>query len=643
MRRMHWAAALSFTLALSGQEGPAPQEQESEQLLAVEHAECSYFSAPARKLRADQSHAARIGRLSRETASVAALLSSAGSGRAASGDNSNLVDRHIFGVLRQRGIEPARRSNDYEFFRRVNLDLTGRVPTVAKLNAFVADPDPEKRAKAIDELLASPEWVDKWTMFFGDLFRNTDFVRATDTNRFADGREAFYRWIKDALAANRPYNQIASTLIAAQGQNSFERGELNWQVGNRVTNGPAQDMYDQMAAATAETFLGVSHFNCILCHNGRGHVDTLSLWGRTASRAQAYGFAAYFSQTALALVRPVSTNNNYYYWNVNFNARGSYALGTTTGNRPPRTRFGSSNTVAPEYPFTAAAAPPLAAGDNWREAAARAVVNDPLFARAAVNYLWKALMVRGLVEPVNQLDPARLDPDNPPPAPWTLQPSNARLLKELGEFFAANKFDLKAVMRLITTSDAYQLSARYDGDWNPAWENLHARRLVRRLSAEELHDALVQTSRIPATITFAVNANDRTQTRTVNWAMQIPSPSARGGSAAFLNVFYPGNREDNDRRSDGSDLQALALMNNTFLVNRTRATGAGATASLLRQVINLDERQLVETLYLNVLSRFPNETERAAGSAALSNGNRGQQAENLLWSLYNKVDFTFQY
>jgi len=643
MKRMLWAAALPFTLALSGQEGPGESGQAGGELLPVEHAECSYFSPLEMKLRADRSQVARIGRLSRETASVAALLSSAGSGRAATGDSSNLVDRHIFGVLRQRGIEPARRSNDYEFFRRINLDLTGRVPTVAKLNAFVADPDPEKRAKAIDELLASPEWVDKWTMFFGDLFRNTDFVRATDTNRFADGREAFYRWIKDALAANRPYNQIASTLIAAQGQNSFERGELNWQVGNRVTNGPAQDMYDQMAAATAETFLGVSHFNCILCHNGRGHVDTLSLWGRTASRAQAYGFAAYFSQTALALVRPVSTNNNYYYWNVNFNARGAYALGTTTGNRPARTRFGTSNTVAPEYPFTASAAPPLAAGDNWREAAARAVVNDPLFARAAVNYLWKALMVRGLVEPVNQLDPARLDPDNPPPAPWTLQPSNARLLKELGEFFAANRFDLKAVMRLITTSDAYQLSARYDGDWNPAWENLHARRLVRRLSAEELHDALVQTSRIPATITFAVNANDRTQTRTVNWAMQIPSPSARGGSAAFLNVFYPGNREDNDRRSDGSDLQALALMNNTFLVNRTRATGAGATASLLRQVINLDERQLVETLYLNVLSRFPNETERAAGSAALSNGNRGQQAENLLWSLYNKVDFTFQY
>jgi hypothetical protein len=635
MKRMHWATALLFTTALSG--------QEMADHLSVEHAECSYFSPHGMKLRADRSNAARIGRLGQETASIAALLSkSAAPGRAATGASDNLVDRNIFGVLREKGITPAARANDYEFLRRVSLDLTGRVPTTARLTAFVADPDPNKRAKVIDELLAAPEWADKWTMFFGDLYRNTDIVRATNTNRFADGREAFYRWIHYALSSNTPYSQMATELISAQGQNSFERGELNWQVGNRVTNGPAQDMYDQMASTTADTFLGVSHFNCIMCHNGRGHVDTLSLWGRGASRAQAYGFAAYFSQTALAQVRPVP-GVNYFSWNVNFNPGGTYALGTTTGNRPARTQFGPSRTVAPEYPFTAEAAVPVAAGDNWSAAAARSVVRDPLFAKATVNYLWRELMVRGLVEPVNQLDPARLDPDNPPPDPWTLQPTNARLLKDLGQFFADSNFDLKAVMRLITNSEAYQLSARYDGEWNPSWDTLHARRLVRRLSAEELHDAIAQTSNIPATITFGINSNDRTLTRTVNWAMQTPAPTARGGSAGFLNIFYPGDREDNERRRDGSDQQALALMNNNFVMTRTRASGAGPTASLLRQVLNLDERQMVDTLFLTVLSRYPNETERAAAISALSNGNRGQQAENLLWTLYNKVDFTFNY
>lgn len=636
MKRIHWATALLLATALSA--------QETDDYLGVEHAECSYFGAPGMKLRSDRSNAARVGRLGQETAAIAALLSrGAGVSRAVTGSSDNLVDRNIFGVLREKGITPAARTNDYEFLRRVSLDLTGRVPTVAQLNAFVANPDPDKRTKVIDQLLESPEWVDKWTMFFGDLYRNTDLVRATNTNRFAEGREAFYRWIHFSLASNTPYDQMATALISGQGQNSFERGELNWQVGNRVTNGPAQDMYDQMAATTADTFLGVSHFNCIMCHNGRGHVDTLSLWGRSAARAQAYGFAAYFSQTTLAQVRPIAENRNYFYWNVNFNPRGAYALGTTTGNRPARTQFGPSRTVAPEYPFTADNAVPVAAGENWREAAARSVVRDPLFARATVNYLWRELMVRGLVEPVNQLDPARLDPDNPPPAPWTLQPTNPRLLKELGEYFAANHFDLKAAMRLIVSSDAYQLSARYDGEWNPSWDTLHARRLVRRLSAEELHDAIAQTSNVPANITFSTSSNDRTQTRRVNWAMQTPAPSTRGASAGFLNMFYPGDREDNERRRDGSDQQALALMNNNFVMTRARASGAGPTASLLRQVLNLDERQMVDTLFLTVLSRYPNETERAAAISALNNGNRGQQAENLLWTLYNKVDFTFNY
>ena len=47
-------------------------------------------------------------------------------------------------------------------------------------------------------------------------------------------------------------------------------------------------------------------------------------------------------------------------------------------------------------------------------------------------------------------------------------------------------------MRAIATSDAYQLSSRYEGEWNPSWQNLYARKLVRRLWAEEIHDAIAQ-------------------------------------------------------------------------------------------------------------------------------------------------------
>src|SRR5258706_8355613 len=100
------------------------------------------------------------------------------------------------------GVTPAVRSNDYEFIRRVTLDLTGRIPAVDRLLTFTADSLPAKRAALIDELLNRPEWTDKWTMYFGDLFRNSANLRGPL------GRNAFYQWIKSSIAANRPYDQI---------------------------------------------------------------------------------------------------------------------------------------------------------------------------------------------------------------------------------------------------------------------------------------------------------------------------------------------------------------------------------------------------------------------------------------------------
>ncbi|MBL8235446.1 MAG: hypothetical protein JNL98_43530, partial [Bryobacterales bacterium] len=82
--------------------------------------------------------------------------------------------------------------------------------------------------------------------------------------------------------------KIATELLTAQGTNSYEQGNLNWIVGGFVTGGPVQDLWDQMAVNTAETFLGVGHLNCVMCHDGRRHLDTLTLWGKSATRYQGY-------------------------------------------------------------------------------------------------------------------------------------------------------------------------------------------------------------------------------------------------------------------------------------------------------------------------------------------------------------------
>jgi hypothetical protein len=96
-------------------------------------------------------------------------------------------------------VRPAPKTTDWEFIRRVTLDLTGRIPQPGRVLSFVADTSPGKRAGLIDELLASPQWVDKWTMYFGDMFKNTVNRPSSSVDRFAAGRNAFYQWIHDAL------------------------------------------------------------------------------------------------------------------------------------------------------------------------------------------------------------------------------------------------------------------------------------------------------------------------------------------------------------------------------------------------------------------------------------------------------------
>ena len=607
----------------------------------VEHADCDYFGPKHEQfaftgLRASRADFSR----SALTTAVSSRLARASGIRAAETGapvQSGLIDQYLFQAMQDAGVTPAGPASDAEFIRRVTLDLIGKVPDPDRVVAFLNDPAPDRRARLVEELLARPEWVDKWTMFFGDLFKNVD--RNTQVNRYAQGRNAFYSWIHDSLAANKPYDEMARNIISATATTTWDpnQGAANWIVGGIVTGGPAQDIYDQQASNTAETFLGLGNVTCLLCHNGRGHLDQLNLWASHFTRYQAWQLASFFSRTVMQRTKPLDTTDNVFFYSVQETGRTDYTLGTTTGNRPARTIV-AGKTVAPVYPFTSDEAK---SGETYRATLAREITGDPQFARAAVNYIWQQFFTRGIVEPANQFDLARLDPDNPPPAPWTLQPSNARLLNALAQEFAANGFDLKALMREIATSRAYQLSSRYDGTWNPAWEPLFARKLVRRLWAEELHDAIAQTSGVLPSYDVNMSTTITADTVKINWAMQLPQTVGLpgGGVNAFLDSFLRGNRDDQPRNGQGSILQSLGLKNNTFVMSRIRGTGQ----TLLARSLSLPDDQLVDRMFLTALSRLPNAAEKDAALKALQAPNRTQAAEDLVWALYNKVDFVFNY
>lgn len=548
---------------------------------------------------------------------------------------TNLIDRHIFSALQTAGVPPAKPTNDFEFIRRATLDLTGRIPTKDRVLSFIADTSSDKRQRLVDELLNSPEWIDKWTMYFGDLFQNTRIN--AQVNMYQQGVVAFNRWIRDSLANNKPYDQMARELITVQGTNSYDTGEINWLVGGSMGGGPYQDHVDARTARVAQHLLGLAHMNCIGCHDGAGHLDSLSLWGKDAKRTQFWQMASFLSRTEL-FTTPITVGTaNQQYWGIRegtsagANYQQDYRLNTTTGNRPPRQPIGTQRNVAPIYPFSGRGP---AAGENYRVALAREVTSDFQFARAAVNYLWKEFFGIGIVDPPDFFDPARLDENNPPPAPWTLQPSHPALLRELAQDFISSGYDLKTLMRRIVNSKSYQLSSRYSGIWNSTWERLLARKLVRRLWGEEIHDAVVQSSGI------IPNYNLGAVYGTKSWAMQFPDTRDTFAGLTFIKDFTIGNRDEEDRLQEVSIQQALNLMNNGVVMSRVVASNPNG---LVARSLSLPNDQLIDHLFLTVLSRYPTAAEKTTALASLQTGTRNQKVENLLWSLYNKVDFIFNY
>src|SRR5436190_1038567 len=320
---------------------------------------------------------------------------------------SGSIDSFIFADFQKNGIKPAPSTNDWEFVRRVTLDLTGRIPTADRVLTFVADTTPGKRAKLIDELLAKPEWVDKWTMYYGDLYHATDNRPSTGLRRYPEGRNAFYQYIHDSLAANKPYNQMATEMIAETSTNTYQDGAANYILNGYMGGGPNQDIMDLMTASVFETFMGMTHVNCVLCHNGRGHLDSLNLWATSVTRYQAWQLAGFFGKTVLARVN-VMPGQNPYYWTVAENTRATdYALNTTTGNRPARVAPTGCKSgqpcyyVPPQYILNGDAPRP---GENYRVALARNITSDFQFARATVNYMWAYFFGRGIVDPPETFD-----------------------------------------------------------------------------------------------------------------------------------------------------------------------------------------------------------------------------------------------
>lgn len=563
-------------------------------------------------------------------------------------EHRNFIDDEIFARMAAAGVKAAPLSSDEEFFRRINLDLTGRAPSSADVRAFVADTAADKRSRIIDELLNSPEFIDKWAVWMGDLLRNSASNAVSNSPQQLAGRNAMYKYIWSALSDRKSMRDVAIESIAGYGNNYDETtGAVNFISSTLTPGGPIQDTYDAMLVKSATTFLGLGNYDCLLCHNGRGHLDALNLWGKNTLRSDAQRMSAFFARTNINRWNPPAGTStadaqlmpyyNSYSTDDVTTATRTYDLSTNYGNRPNRIAQNGVSKLTPLY-RDGGAAP---ASNNWRAAFAMTLVDDPMFSRNIVNRVWKQMFNLALADPIDGLDPARLDPSNPPPDGWDFQATHPVLLERLSKEFTRGWYDLRELIRLMAESNAYQLSSRYDSDWNIANVPLFARHYPRRLDGEEVHDAIAK-----ATGVFT-NYTQFNWGTTVKWAMQLldpVEPRSNGTSATFMNYFLRGNRDTTSRSQASTMQQQLALMNDNFVVPKIKM----AASPMLQAAAKLPTNDAIaEELFLTFLSRKPDDYERGRALFYLNKTTTAAQKnaaiEDLAWVLVNKIDFLYSY
>ena len=271
------------------------------------------------------------------------------------------------------------------------------------------------------------------------------------------------------------------------------------------------------------------------------------------------------------------------------------------------------------------------AGAEPREELGRMLTAHPQFARATVNLFWWRLMGQGIVEPYDEFDLARQDPKSLP-AGWELQPTHPALLEEMSTRFRDGGYSLKDLIRTICRSNAYQLSARYEGEWKEGYSKYFARKFARMLSAEELHDSITLATGRPASFKHGESQ--------VSMAMQLSGPSGGGDLKYFMQTFGQSNRNNPPKPLSGSPLQPLLLMQSPVVNDRVLA-GKDSRVQRLLETYS-DNGRVVDEMFLGTLCRPPTPPERQIALSALGS-HRVEGAQNLQWALINLTEFFYNF
>ncbi len=504
--------------------------------------------------------------------------------------STNIVDQFVDQKLARLKLAASPLCDDATFVRRSTLDLIGTLPTAKEAEEFVNDVRPAKREAWIDDLMERPEFAEWWALKWADM------LRVEEKTLDAKGAQVFHAWLRNAFAEDRPLDELVRQLIASRGSTYAD---------------PPSNFYRALrdpfarSEAVGQLFLGV-RLQCAKCHN-----HPFDRW----TQNDYYSWGNVFAQVDYKILdnnRRDSNDKHEFDGEqlVIINDNGSVPDPRT--DKPRASQFlGADKAVADSDRLTALAAW-LTRPENDR------------FAQMLVNRAWRQLMGRGLVEPVDDFRAT-----NPP--------SHPELLQSLANELRSQGYRLKPLLKTIALSDAYQRSSTPAGD-NGDDEINYSHTVVRRLSAEQLADGLMQAS--GATVTFA---GLPVGTRAASLAGVGAMLRRQGGPQAgdqMLRVFGkpPRLQSCECERSDETTLaQAFWLLSGTT-IQQLIGDPQGIVGQLAKD--NIPPEAAITQLYWRTLSRGPSTDELTAMTAYLKEkSDRAAALEDVLSALVTSPEF----
>jgi hypothetical protein len=487
---------------------------------------------------------------------------------------NNFIDGLVFAKLKKLHILPSDPASDAEYLRRVYLDVIGTLPTPAEARRFLADKRADRRVRLVDELLERPEFADYWALKWADLLR-------VDSQALGNKRAyAFYRWIRESFAANKPLDQFARELLTAEGP----LNEVGPAAFYKVVSRPGD-----AASTVSQVFLGV-RIACAECHH-----HPFDRWGQN----DYYGMQAFFTPVsfrkspegeALLTAGDALTHNP---------RTGETVLAHALGSGPPAVYLAGDRRVILAEWLTARK-------NDW-------------FARNVANRTWAHFLGRGLIEPVDDVRAT-----NPP--------TNPELLDALANELISARFDFRKLIRTITASRVYQLSSKPNAT-NESDEQNYSRMPLKRLDAEVLLDMVCQTTGIPEKFP-GVPAGSRAiqlwDSKTPHYFLKLFGRPVRATACEC------------ERNTEPSVAQVLHLLNSPEIHNKLAHEG-GTVARLVKEQAD-DGALVEELyLIFHSRPPSEVERTTALAYLRKTPGQRRQAAEDIAWVLMNSLEFVFNH